>query len=82
MAKWSGVGIPPTRKKLHRFRRAQVLQAKVDAKLDRSEAAQREASYRTIRRAIVNEERFVSLWCGEEEQSPSVTYSGDFTPLP
>lgn len=67
MAKWSGVGIPPTRKKLHRFRRAQVLQAKVDAKLDRAEAAQREASYRTIRRAIVNPERFITLWTDEKE---------------
>lgn len=62
MAKWSGVGIPNTRRKLHRLRKKQILEAKADRKSSRAEAAALESSFRSIRRAIINPERFEELW--------------------
>jgi hypothetical protein len=62
MSKWSGVGIPPTRKKLHKLRQRLVLERKADRKSTRAEAAALEASFRSHRRAIVNPERFEELW--------------------
>lgn len=62
MSKWSGVGIPPTRRKLHRYRQKQILEAKANRKADRKEAAALEASFRHARRAIINPERFEELW--------------------
>lgn len=62
MAKWSGRGIPPTRRKLHAWRKAQLLQRKADEKAQRQEVAGLDASYRPIRKAIINETRFEELW--------------------
>lgn len=62
MGAWSGRGIPPTRRKLHRWRKAQLLQRKADEKALRQETAGLDASYRSIKRAIVNEARFEELW--------------------
>lgn len=63
MAKWSGQGIPPTRRKLHRWRKAQLLQRKADEKALRQEVAGLDASYRSIRKAILSPDRFEELWC-------------------
>ena len=64
MAKWSGRGIPPTRRKLHRVR-AQILKERQNgAKVARAEAARWEFLWnKTTRRAITNPERFEELWC-------------------
>lgn len=62
MAKWSGKGIPPTRRKLHAWRKAQLLQRKAEEKVARAEVAGLDSSYRTIKRAILNPERFEELW--------------------
>lgn len=63
MAKWSGKGIPPTRKKLHRLRRALILQRKKDAKAERAELQRREYTWgKQSRGAVINPERFDELW--------------------
>lgn len=63
MAKWSGRGIPPTRRKLHRLRKALVLQRKRDAKDVRSEDQRREYTWgKQTRGAIINPNRFDELW--------------------
>ena len=63
MAKWSGKGIPPTRRKLHRWRQAQLKARQAEQKALRQEVAGLDASYRGIKRAILNPERFDELWC-------------------
>lgn len=63
MSKWSGRGIPPTRRKLHRLRKQQILEAKAERKAERAESSSLEASYRNTRKAILNPERFDELWC-------------------
>ena len=63
MSKWSGRGIPPTRRKLHRLRKQKVLEAKAERKAERQETAALESTFRHARRAIVNPERFDELWC-------------------
>ena len=62
MSKWSGKGIPPTRRKLHRWRKAQLLEKKAQEKAARQEFAGLDASYREIKRAILNPERFERMW--------------------
>lgn len=64
MAKWSGRGIPPTRRKLHRLRRALVLERRREAKEQKSELQRREYIWsRKTRKVIFNAERFDELWC-------------------
>lgn len=63
MAKWSGKGIPPTRRKLHRWRQAQLKARQAEQKALRQEVAGLDASYRATKRAILNPERFDELWC-------------------
>jgi hypothetical protein len=63
MAKWSGKGIPPTRRKLHRWRVAQLKARQAELKAQRQEVAGLDASYRGIKRAILNPETFDRLWC-------------------
>jgi hypothetical protein len=63
MSKWSGKGIPPTRKKLHRWRVAQLKARQAEAKALRQETAGLDSSYRPIKRAILNPDRFDELWC-------------------
>lgn len=63
MARWSGRGIPPTRRKLHRWRQAQLKERQAELKALRQETAGLDASYRSIKRAIINEEKFDALWC-------------------
>jgi len=63
MSKWSGKGIPPTRRKLHRWRVAQLKARQAELKAQRQETAGLDSSYRGIKRAILNEERFDELWC-------------------
>lgn len=65
MAKWSGRGIPPTRRKLHKWRQAQLKARQAELKAQRQEVAGLDASYRGIKRAIINEDRFVALWTDE-----------------
>lgn len=65
MAKWSGKGIPPTRRKLHRWRVAQLKAREAELKSQRQETSGLDASYRGIKRAILNPERFVALWTDE-----------------
>lgn len=62
MSKWSGRGIPPTRRKLHRWRQAQLKARQAEQKALRQETAGLDASYRQIKRAVINEERFEKLW--------------------
>lgn len=63
MGQWSGRGIPPTRRKLHRWRQAQLRERQAEQKALRQEAAGLDASYRQIKRAVINEERFDEMWC-------------------
>lgn len=63
MAKWSGKGIPPTRRKLHRWRVAQLKIRTAELKALQQETVGLDASYRGIRRAILNPDRFDDLWC-------------------
>ena len=63
MSKWSGRGIPPTRRKLHRWRKAQLLERAAELKAARAEVAGLDSSYRSIKKAILNEDRFEELWC-------------------
>jgi hypothetical protein len=63
MGKWSGLGQPPTRRKLHRYRAA-LLKEQLALEKDRRGEAQRWA-YTWSRRArgsVINEERFLELW--------------------
>lgn len=63
MSKWSGRGNPPTRKKLHRLRRAIILQKKADAKAERTEQQRWEYKWGKLTRgAVINPERFDELW--------------------
>lgn len=68
MARWSGRGIPPTRRKLHKWRQAQLKAKQAEAKAQRQELASLDASYRGIKRAIINEDRFAFLWTDEPIQ--------------
>ena len=62
MAKWSGRGIPPTRRKLVRWRQAQE-KARLLVKPDGKGVARMDGSWnKRVRGAIINAERFERLW--------------------
>ena len=62
MAKWSGRGIPPTRKKLHRWRLAQE-KARLLERPDGKSGTRLDHSWsKRVRGAIVNPARFEELW--------------------
>lgn len=65
MAKWSGRGQPPTRRKLHRWRQAQLKARQAELKALRQETVGLDSSYRSIKRAILNPDRFAELWTDE-----------------
>jgi hypothetical protein len=63
MARWSGRGIPPTRRKLHRFRQEQMRERAADAKEQRSMIAKFDFSWnKKARKVIINPERFEEMW--------------------
>lgn len=66
MSKWSGRGIPPTRRKLHRWRVAQLKAREAELKSARQETSGLDASYRNTSRAILNPDRFEELWCSDQ----------------
>ena len=76
MAKWSGRGIPPTRRKLHRWRIAQLKLREAELKSRRQEVSGLDASYRATKRAILNPDRFVTLWCSERDTSGTGSSGG------
>ena len=64
MARWSGRGIPPTRRQLHRFRQAQVKERAADAKEQKSMLSKFDFSWnKKARKVIINAEQFERLWC-------------------
>lgn len=63
MARWSGRGIPPTRRKLHRWRAEQLRAKQADAKEQRSMLSKFDFSWnKKARKVIINAERFENLW--------------------
>lgn len=63
MSKWSGRGIPPTRRKLHRMRAQMVRERREDAREARAEDSRREFTWSKLtRKTIVNPARFEELW--------------------
>ena len=62
MAKWSGRGIPPTRRKLIRWRIAQE-KARMLTRPDSKGGARMDQSWnKRVRGAVINPERFERLW--------------------
>lgn len=72
MAAWSGRGIPPTRRKLHRFREAAIRQRKAETAEHRADESRRDYTWsKKTRKAIVNPERFETLWCQNGSGTPA-----------
>ena len=62
MAQWSGRGIPPTRKKLHRWRTAQEKARQFERPDGKGDGSRRDNSWnKRVRGAIVNPARFEEL---------------------
>jgi len=61
VAQWSGRGIPPTRKKLHRWRLSQE-KARLLTRPDGKKTSYDASWQKRVRGSIVNPERFVELW--------------------
>ena len=63
MAQWSGRGIPPTRKKLHRLRATLIKERKNGAKEARAEQSRWDFLWhKTTRGAVINPEKFEEMW--------------------
>lgn len=64
MGAWSGRGIPPTRRKLHRMRAALLKERKNGTKASAAEASRWDYSWaKKTRKSITNPERFERMWC-------------------